>query len=127
LTAITKTTAGLNLFRDSWGALQSPTITYIAWGSSNTTPTAADTQLGNETGRKRITSYTQGANGELLVSCYLSPTDAVGQDIEEIGVIGGSSATSAANTGVLIAHGLYSHNPKVSTESIQVTLDATVS
>ena len=126
MTAITKTTAGINLMRDSWGGLQSPIITYIAVGSSNTAPTAGDTQLNAETFRKKVVSYTQGANGELLVSAYLSPTDAVGLDIEEVGVFAGA-ATSSANTGVLVAHGLYSHNPKLNTESIQITLDAIIS
>jgi hypothetical protein len=126
LTAITKTTAGLNMLRDSMGNLQSDSITYVALGTSNTTPTAADTQLGAEAFRKKVTSATQGANGEILISLYLSPTDAVGIDLEEVGFFG-SNASSTINSGVLLAHGLYSHNPKVNTESIQFTLDATIS
>lgn len=108
------------------GNLQSGVITYVALGTSNTAPTTADTQLGAEAFRKRVTAATQGANGEILISLYLSPTDAVGIDIEEIGFYGGN-ATSTINSGTLLAHGLYSHNSKVSTESIQVTLDATFS
>ena len=108
------------------GNLQSGVITYVALGTSNTAPTTSDTQLGAEAFRKKITSATQGANGEILINMYLSPTDAVGIDLEEVGFFGGN-ATSTINSGILLAHGLYSHNPKVNTESIQFQLDATIS
>jgi|SRR5579872_431858 len=127
MTAITKTNAGLNLFRDGEAGANNPQITYVALGNSTTTPTAGDTTLGNETFRKAVTTYTNGATGEILVTMYLGPNDDIGADIEEVGFFSGSSANSQPNTGVLIAHGLWSHNPKASTESITFTLDMTFS
>jgi hypothetical protein len=123
MTVITKATVGLNLLRDSNSGAQSGVISYVALGTSNTAPTSADVKLGNEVFRKKVTSWTQGANGEILINLYLSPTDAVGFDIEEVGFFGGN-ATSVVNSGVLLAHGLFTHNPKTNAESIQFQLDA---
>lgn len=127
MTAITKTTVGLNLLRDGSSGANVPQITYVALGTSSTAPTAADTQLGSEVFRKKVTASTNGATGEILINMYLAPGDAIGKDIEEVGFFGGASATSRANTGVLIGHGLYSHNPKSNVESIQFQLDQTFS
>jgi hypothetical protein len=127
LTAITKTTDGLNLLRDGGSGANNPLITYVALGTSNATPLASDHVLGNEVFRKKVTSFTNGASGELLINMYLAPGDSVGTDIEEVGFFGGNSATSSANSGVLIGHGLYSHNPKSAAESIQFQLDMTIS
>ncbi len=102
-------------------------IKYVALGTSNTAPTAGDHTLGAETFRKAVTSFTNGAsNGEVLINMYLAPGDAVGNNIQEVGFFGGGAATSSANTGVLLAHGLYAHNPKTAVESIQFQLDFTV-
>jgi hypothetical protein len=99
-------------------------IGYVALGTSNTTPTSNDTALGNEVFRKAVTSYTNGAShGEILIDVYIADGDAVGMNIAEIGFFGGSSASSAANSGVLLGRGLYSHPNKLSTESIQAQLD----
>jgi len=121
----TITTDGLNLLRDGMSGAQSSLISYVALGSSSATPTVGDHTLGAETFRKKVTSYTTGTPGEILINMYLAPTDAVGNDIEEVGFFGGN-ATAAANSGVLLAHGLYTHNPKSSTESIQFQLDFTI-
>jgi hypothetical protein len=125
MSTIQVTDAGANLYRDSSKGSSVPKITYVALGTSTTSPTAADTKLGNEVFRKAVTSYTNGATGEILINMYLAPTDAIGDDIEEVGFFGGSSASSAANTGVLLARGLYHHNAKTSLESIQFQLDFT--
>lgn len=127
MVAIVKTVVGLNIARDAWSGAQNSKMTYFAWGSSTATPTIGDTQLGTEVGRKKVTSYTTGSTGELLPNCYLSPTDAVGANIQEIGIFAGNSATASLNTGVLIGHALYPHGSKLSTESIQLQLDAIIS
>ena len=127
MSAITITNDGLNLLRDSLKGANNPLVTYVALGTSSTAPTAGDHTLGAETFRKRVTSYTNGAlTGELLVNMYLGPGDDVGANIQEVGFFGGNLATSALNSGVLLAHGLYAHNPKGNTESIQFQLDLTV-
>lgn len=126
MASITITNAGLDLLRDGMSGANNPLVTYVALGTSSTAPAATDTQLGAESYRKAVTSYSNGAShGEIKVNMYLGPGDDVGDTIAEIGFFGGSTATSAANTGVLLAHGLYSHT-KLSTESIQFVLDFTV-
>src|SRR5579872_4868926 len=117
MTAITKTNAGLNLFRDGEAGANNPQITYVALGNSTTTPTAGDTTLGNETFRKQVTTYTNGATGEILITMYLGPNDDIGADVEEVGFFGGSTASSQPNSGILVAHGLWTHSPKTALES----------
>ena|SRR5258708_1869053 len=127
MAAITITNDGLNLLRDAMKGANTSVIKYVALGTSNTAPTAGDHTLGAETFRKAVTSFTNGAsNGEVLINMYLAPGDAVGNNIQEVGFFGGGAATSSANTGVLLAHGLYAHNPKTAVESIQFQLDFTV-
>lgn len=128
MTAIQITDVGVGLLRDGTDGANNPLIAYVALGTSNTAPTAADTQLGAESFRKKVTSYTNGANpGEVLINMYLAPGDDLNDTIAEVGFFGGSSATSAANTGVLLAHGLYSHSrPSTAIESIQFQLDLNI-
>src|SRR5689334_8440728 len=123
MTTIQKTNSWLNLQRDGQSGADNPKITYVALGTSNAALDPNSTKLGNEVFRKAVTSYTNGATGEVLINMYLSPTDAVGSNIQEVGFFGGASATSAANTGVLIGRALYVHNPKTNLESIQFQLD----
>ncbi len=126
MASITVTNAGHNLLRDALRGSNTSTIKYVAFGTSNTTPTTADVALGNEIYRKAVSTYTVGTTGEVLVSMYLSPTEGVGDSIQEVGFFSGSSASSTANTGVLLARGLYVHASKLATESIIFTLDITL-
>jgi hypothetical protein len=122
--SMTITNDGYDLWRNASKGTDNPLITYFALGSSSVSPTVNDHTLGAETFRKAVTSYTNGSShGELLVSVYVAPADAVGLNIQEICIIGGNSATISANTGILIARGLYIHNPKLNTESLQLQLD----
>lgn len=123
MTAATLTNAGRNLIRDGLRGAATPKITYVAMGTDSTAPDVANTKLGAETFRKAVTSYTNGTTGEVLINMYLAPGESVGTNIAEIGFFGGS-ATSAANSGTLLARGLYSH-AKTNTESIQFQLDFT--
>jgi hypothetical protein len=123
--AMTKTTDGRNLFRDSVSGSSDPTITYFALGSNSTSPTVSDHALGNETFRKSITGWSATTDGVILINVYVGPNDAVGLDIEEVGVFGGDSASSDANTGVMIGRGLWSHSNKLNTESFQLQLTLT--
>jgi len=85
----------------------------------------SDTQLQVETFRKAVTTYTTGGDGELFVSLFLGPSDAVGFDIEEVALFGGAATTNAPNSGRMIARGLWSHPSKSGSESLTLTLDAT--
>lgn len=120
------TAAGLNLFRDSVRGANSDVITYVAIGTGNTPPTANDAQLQNESYRKAVSSYTVGNTGEVIVNAYFAPSEAVGINVQEIGFYGGNSASSTANSGVLVARGLFPRGQKASTESLQVALDITI-
>lgn len=119
------TNAGVNLMRNANEGADNSLIKYVALGTSNTAPSATDTQLGAEVFRKAVTSYTNGSTGEILVTGYFSSTDAVGVTIQEIGFFGGITASAAANSGVLIAHGLYTLSSKTNLQSLQAVLDLT--
>lgn len=121
--SMTLTDDGRNLLRDALSGAQNPKLLYVAIGSGTSAPATGDTQLGSEFFRKAITSYTPGSTGDILVTLYLSQSDAVGQDIEEVGIFGGSTATPALNSGVLFARALYSHPNKTNTESINLQCD----
>ena len=127
MAAITKTTVGLQLLRDGESGANSPIITYFAIGTSATSPAASDTKLGAEVFRKKITTYANGSSpGEIIISGQLAGGDAVGVNIAEVGFFGGN-ASSVKDSGVLIAHGLYSHPNKQNNETITFTLDQTIS
>jgi|SRR6185312_2186452 len=124
---LTKTTAGLNLLRDSESGANTSLITYFAIGTSGTSPTAGDTKLGAEVFRKKISTYVNGNTGELIVTGELGGGDAVGVTIAEVGIFGGGTASSIKDSGVLIGRGLYSHPNKQNNETITFTFDGTIS
>lgn len=115
------TDAGLNLLRDGNSGSQIPKITYVAIGTDTTPPSDGDTKLGNEKFRKAVTSYTNGATGEVTDIMFLGPNDANGITIEEVGFFGGA-ATDQANTGILFGRALY-HKVKSQNMSITFPLD----
>jgi hypothetical protein len=124
---LTLTTIGHNFLRDLLTGADSSQNMYFALGSGTSTPTAAQTQLDNEQFRKKTTSFTNGGStGEALINCFVSDSDAVGNNIQEVAVFSGTSATSASNTGKMLGRALWSHNPKTSTESLQLQLDITL-
>ena len=113
------TGVGLNLLRDVLsGVATDGQIKYMAWGNNATAPASGNTTLGNELGRKAITSRDPGSAGVLTTITYLAPYDAVG-GIEELGWFAGPAATSAAGSGIMVARVLYSKT-KTDLESIQV-------
>lgn len=101
-------------------------ISYMAFGTDNTTPTASDTTLGSESGRfQPTTAFSRTAVGKTEGSFFLTSTDLVGVDIEEIGVFCGSGATASANTGTLLSRILWSFS-KTSNDEIEITRIDTV-
>lgn len=123
MSTITITNDGLNLLRNGESGADNPLITYVALGSSSTPPSVNDHTLGNEVFRKAVTSFTNGITGEVLIVMYMTDGDGVGLNIAEVGFFGGKSASSTPNSGVLLAHGLYSLSGKTSLESVQFQLD----
>jgi len=94
-------------------------IKYLALGTSDTANTNALTQLGNEIFRTQFVDQDKVDIGELRTIFTVLDSEAVAQ-IEEIGIFCGSSATSSANSGLMLSRILWSRN-KTNTEEIQFT------
>jgi hypothetical protein len=112
--------AGRNLARDVLGGyVTDGKIRYVGVGTSSTAPAAGQTQLVAESFRKIATSYDNTIGpGQNKTTHYLAPGEA-NVNIQELGWFASPSAGAGANTGVMIARTLYSHN-KNSGESISV-------
>lgn len=127
MATIQKTNGWLNLFQAGTAGTNTIKISYVSLGTGTNAPTQGDTQLQNEVFRKPVTALVTGATGEIIINLYLGPNDAVNVDIEEIGFWAGNSASLTPNSGILVARGLWSHNPKTGIESITFALDAIIS
>lgn len=77
-------------------------VTHLAVGNSTAAASSTFTQLGNETGRMPVTSYSTQATGKILVRTYVGPPDLNVGTIREIGWFAGPAASTSANTGVLV-------------------------
>ncbi len=75
-------------------------VTYIGVGTSSTSPSAGNTQLGTEVARKAILSRTNSA-AVAAISTTFNAGDISPTTIEELGLFIGGSAS--ANTGTLLA------------------------
>ena len=90
----------------------------MAWGDDNTAPAVGNTALGNEEGRKEVSSQVVGVSaGKVKTVTIRGAQDAVGQ-IEEFGWFA-DDATSTAGSGIMVARVLYSRL-KTDSESLQV-------
>jgi len=124
--ALTLINSGHNFLRDCATGADSWTNIYFGVGNNSSATVSTQTTLGNEQFRKKITSVANGASvGEALINCFLSDSDAVGLDIEEIAIFAGTTAKSSSNTGKMLGRALWSHNPKTNAESLQLQLDFT--
>jgi hypothetical protein len=94
-------------------------IKYLALGTSDIAITNTQTTLGAEIFRTQFTTTDKTGIGELTNLAIVQDSEAVAS-IREIGVFGGSSATSTADTGVLISRILWSRD-KTASEEIQFT------
>jgi hypothetical protein len=113
------TDAGLNLMRDALrGVVTDTEVKYVALGTSSTVPAAGDIKLGNEIFRKAVTKDEAPGTGQAKTICYVAPYEA-NQAIAEIGFFAGAGATSAKDTGVLVARVLFSRT-KNELESWQI-------
>jgi len=100
-------------------------IKYMAWGGSSTANDPAQTTLVSEFGRKQVTSQADGGVGVEVTTVYMSPFEGNTPKIEELGWFAGE-ATEAADSGLLIARVLYSHQ-KTFSETINVVRTDTIS
>jgi len=86
-----------------------------------TAPALGDTQLTTETARKAITSRTRSGN-VVTFSTFFTAAEST-YNIKEAGVFGHSTASAAANSGVLASHWLVSFDN--SGGLYDITLDLT--
>lgn len=93
-------------------------IKYLALGTSNTPVTVNDTQLGAEIFRTPISSQSNPSTGQLVTDFIILDSEAVGT-IQEIGIFGGTTATSTANTGTLISRILWN---KIKTNAEEINI-----
>ena len=119
------TNDGLNLLRDSLRGQGDQQIKYVALGAANTAVAATDSLLGGERERFAVTSQTAGGNGVLTTVCFVQAYEATTFTTEEIGWFAGA-ATSALDSGTLVARVLYSR-AKTGLESLQIERTDTIS
>lgn len=94
-------------------------IKYLALGTDNTPITDLDTQLGAEIFRTQPTiDPALVSTGRIETTFTILDNEAVGA-IKEIGIFGGSTATSTPNSGTLIARVLWDKT-KSSSEEITI-------
>jgi len=94
-------------------------IKYLAIGTDNTPLNDNDTQLGNEIFRTQFQNSNNDAVGQFTTEFSILDSEAVG-NWQEIGIFCSDSATSSANTGVMLSRILFSRN-KTSLEEVQIT------
>ena len=83
-------------------------LTYCAIGTEATAPVIADTVLGTEAARKAITSKTRTLNEITLATFFTAAQSTF--NIKEAGIFGHSTASAAADSGVLFSHWLVSYD-----------------
>lgn len=76
-------------------------IKYFAFGTGSTSPTIDDTQLEAEVYRKQVTRIS--ADGGVVTSIVSLGAAEANYNIREIGVFCGSSASAAADSGLMIS------------------------
>jgi hypothetical protein len=97
-------------------------IKYLALGTSDTPVTNSDTALGNEIFRTQYVDRTKPYFNESRHKFIILDNEAVDQ-IEEIGIFGGSGATSTPNSGTLISRVLWSRDKTGSEEITIIRID----
>lgn len=112
------TNAGLNLLRNFLaGTVSDGQLKYLAVGTSSASVSFANTQLGAEIFRTEFIDQTPSSTGVLNSNAIILDNEAV-DNIREIGIFAGSTASSATNSGIMISRILFSRD-KTNLESIQ--------
>jgi hypothetical protein len=105
---------------DRMAGLNEGHLLYLALGNGTAEPSITDTKLANETFRKLIT--TKARDGLFVrTSTYLATDEANGTHTE-IGLFGGSNATSTKDSGALFTHASINIS-KASNESLTIDYD----
>lgn len=104
LTAVNRTIRAQMLAGEYTGDGTEIQIKYFAFGTGSTAPTVDDTQLESEVYRKQITQIS--VESGVVTSVVSLGASECNYIVREIGVFCGSSATAAANSGLLISRAL---------------------
>lgn len=88
--------------------------THMAVGDDDTTPSAGDTDLGNEIVRKALQEYTEGTS-DVILSLWLSSVEGNGEALAEVGLFDAGAA------GNLLVRNIFTVINK--TTSIEVWID----
>lgn len=116
------TDAWLNAVRDATlGEVTDLEIKYIALGKDNGTIlplSPSNTKLGNEVERKVFTKIETDGTGRVKRTVNINSAEG-NFHIKEIGIFAGSTATSALNSGILVARVFYDRD-KDELESINI-------
>ena len=116
------TDAWLNVVRDAtMGEVTDLQIKYIALGKDDGTIlplSPSNTRLGNEVFRKPFAKVEKDGTGRVKRTAIITSSEG-NFHIKEIGIFAGSSATSALNSGILVARVFYDRD-KDELESINI-------
>jgi len=119
------TNAGLNMLRDGLnGGVTDLELKYLALGIGDTAINDTDTQLINEQFRTTFISTTKPGVGLLQKTGLVLDSEAV-FNIKELAIFAGASATSTADTGIMVSRILYARD-KTNLESIQFVRTDTI-
>lgn len=106
LTNINRTIRSQMLMGTYTGGNDALAIKYFAFGTGAATganaPAVTDTQLGNEIYRKQVTQLTNPSTG-IVQSVVSLGTQEANENLTEIGVFCGNSASATANSGTLLS------------------------
>lgn len=114
------TTAFLGVIKT---AVQTATVaagTYLAVGDNTTTPTSADTTLGNEENRKARQESTTGTSNVVL-SLWLGSSDSNGDNLKEVGVF------DAAVAGNMMMRATFTTIAKTSSKDVWIDVEEQIS
>ena len=84
-------------------------ITYLAIGTGTTAPAITDTQLTTETARKTVATPVYRVSNRLQFRGYFPSADC-NVAVKELGLFGHSTASAAANSGVIFNHALLAYD-----------------
>jgi len=98
---MTETTLVLEDLRDTSITRINTTHTYVAVGDDNTTPTAGDTTLGNETFRDTRDAVDTSTPGVIVISLEVGAAEDNGNDVKEVGCFDAAGAGNMWNRNLL--------------------------
>lgn len=117
--------AGLNMIRDALdGNVSDLELKYLALGTGDTAVDDTQTTLVTEGFRTTFVSQETTGTGILKSTALVLDDEAVFH-IKELGIFAGSTATSTADTGIMISRILYDRD-KTNLESIQFVRQDTI-